>query len=380
MVFSLAEAETVQNNTINQIGFSIGCDIRIVTVKQEPLSFAVNITHALSGMISNVTPVISSYGRIAGYDLNIIGLDIELYKNMDVSIPEIFKLSLAALQTNPNGAIVGESMARALHLNVGSQVSVSNYYGRGSLDFREFHTNLTVVGMAQSAPGFGYLCPTSESTKGNLGFQEERMYILVNRDFLTGQDVPHKTRVFFVRAEKGSDSNKISQLVSKLPGVAAAYFPTFSHLEKLSEFWALYMQSVTSSLNLQFLAAITIGILVLAFFLQYMISERRLEYAVMRAIGATRKDITAIILAESILLVITALVFGSLLGMAYTVAATKLSFSVFPFRSTIGYEVTGPILVLVVSSAVVFLFAIIGSYFPARKAGQTNVAKELRNL
>lgn len=380
MVFSLVESETAKSNITNQIRYAIGADLRIVTTLEQPISFSQNLTSTTGlgleeeSRILRVMPVLYSEGRVSDLNIRIIGVDPMLYRDIAFWTPTslirpTYKQALERLQSF-NGITVSEYIVNTFNLDLGSQLRVR--WKGNEYDFQ-------VVGIIRSAPGFGEAEPTPESIKKSLAFQEDERFVIVNRQFLMDKDI-NMTRLFFASAKKGGDVRKTREILSKLTEVKEIYSPSTFDLSEFDIYRFLYMQGVTGSLILQFLLTTIIGLVSLAFYLDYVISSRSIEYAVMRAVGATRKNVTALIFIESVVVIVVSLITGSFLGISYSTILFDLLLQIFPFSSLVPYVLVIPVITLFFGFGVVLLGMLLGSYFPAKKAGRTDVATVLRNL
>jgi putative ABC transport system permease protein len=109
-----------------------------------------------------------------------------------------------------------------------------------------------------------------------------------------------------------------------------------------------------------------------------LVSERRREIGLLRAVGATRRDVTLIILGEASLI-------GLIGGGAGVAAAVAAAAAVdwasakwlpnFPFKPDSYFDLTWPILLGGLGFAV--LFCVLGGLLPARRAGRMEPAQAL---
>lgn len=377
MTFSLVEAETAQNNLKNQVRYAIGCDLRIVTAYEVPWSFAQNLTK-IPG-ISKVTPVLYYRVVFGSHVINLIGVDPTVYEDIGFWTPTSFvhptyERALELLAENPNGTVISSFVADALKLDLNSQIRITKLVHNRIVNY-----NLTVLGIMRSAPGFGDANPTSELVKGSFGFHEESKFFIVNKDFLISKGVT-ATNLFFASVDEETDVKGIIDTLLEMPEIEAVYSLETFDLGKVDIYRFLYMQGVTGSLDIQFLITVAIGIVSLAFFLEYMISERSVEYAVMRALGATRKDIKALIFIECILVISLSLIAGLLLGMVYSTLLFDLLLQIFPFKSVVPYVIAMPILPIGAGFGLIFIIALLGIHLSTKKAEKTDIAGILRNL
>jgi len=361
----------------NQVRYSIGCDLRIVTLSEVPWSFAQNLSE-IPG-ISKVTPVLYYRVVFGSHIINLIGVDPTSYRDIGFwastsFVHPTYEEALESLAENVNGTIISDFVAEALNLDLNSQVKITKLVHNKIVEY-----NLTVLGVMRSAPGFGDANPTRELIKGSFGFHEQYKFFLVNKDFLIAKGVT-TTNLFFASVEEGADVKGIIDTLLAMPEIEAVYSLETFDIGRVDIYRSLYMQGATGSLELQFLITIAIAIVSLLFFLEYIISERGIEYAVMRALGATRKDIRALIFIECIVVISLSLIAGSLLGIMYSSLLFDLLLQIFPFKSVVPYVIVVPAFPMAVGFGLILVIAFLGIYLSAKKAGKTDIARILRNL
>lgn len=377
MTFSLVEAETSENNLKNQIRYAIGCDLRIVTAREVDWSFARNLTE-IPG-ISKVTPVLYYRVMFGGYPVNLIGVNPESYRDIGAwsgtsFMHPTYEQALIPLSENPNGIIISDFVADALKLDINSEIMVTKILYPGVE-----HYNLTVLGIMRSAPGLGYAVPTSEIMKGSIGFQEKEKFFLVSSLFPISKGVT-TTTVFFAKVEEGTDVKDIIDRLANISIIKAVYsFETFD-LAKEDIYRSLYMQAVSGALSLQFLIAIIIIVISLALFLRFAASRRKMEYALVRALGATRKNIALLIFMELIVVISVSMIAGSLLGMIYSALLFDLLLQIFPFRSVVRHVIAVPTVPLLAGFGIILIASLLGIYTSAKTVGKADLAGMLRNL
>ena len=109
-----------------------------------------------------------------------------------------------------------------------------------------------------------------------------------------------------------------------------------------------------------------------------LISERRREIGILRAVGAARGDVRKIILAEAALIGLSggafgiAIAVGAARGIDYLSAGYVVDF---PFKPTTYFEFTPALLLGALGFAVAF--CVVGAFFPARRAAQMQPAQAL---
>ena len=103
--------------------------------------------------------------------------------------------------------------------------------------------------------------------------------------------------------------------------------------------------------------------------LSSILLSRIKEFALIRAIGASKKNLLNIILSEIIIICITGSLVGAILGYFLAIILGHLIFS-----SGVDFRFIGLILAIIVS----LIFALLASYYPIKKALKPNLANLLR--
>ena len=112
--------------------------------------------------------------------------------------------------------------------------------------------------------------------------------------------------------------------------------------------------------------------------LMMVVFERKRELGVLRSVGATRRDIRALVFAEGIAIGVT----GGLLGAAFAYgggglvdAMSRVFFADMPFRPDSFFVFEPRVTAFGVGLAVVF--ALVGAFFPANHAARMDPAEVL---
>jgi len=377
LVFSLVEAETSQKNLEIQVEYSIGCDYRIETHPTD-ISYA----KVLKSMcrFSTVTPIVRINGYVeppSSVRLTIIGIEPliygDLYRNHEYLTSWSFRdppfnEALLYLNQSPDGIIVGESLASTFE--IGRRISVRT--NAGTLKF-------TVIGIMNSAPGLGLADPLLQSQTGSFGYQQPGEFVIASLDYLEEYMLSYSD-LFFAGARLGTNMTETIEALMGLPLVKEVHSPSTFRLEEVDMHRFTYMQGANGILYVQFAATAAIAISGLSFFLEYVVSKKSVEFAVLRALGATRKDVTLIIFSEILATVVLSLTAGAFLGIAFSKIQFDVLLLVFPFGSSAPYLLVSPTFTIVLSFVAVFAAMSIASLMASRKAGRTDVVRVLRNL
>lgn len=295
--------------------------------------------------IGEVTGLRMSLSESKGTNLQMVGIDPDLY-------PKLSGLTFSS--GNPNEAfsklkegryvIINGIFASSQQVKVNDQLTLSTPEGMKSYQVAGIGMDFLNAKIA-----------TAYLSQENL-----------ERDFHERNDL-----LLLMNKEQGADGKAVEGAIR---GVLKDY-PNFAFTSTAEYKDALKVQ-IDQIMSFYFILLIAIAIpslLGLINTLAIAVMERMREIGVMRAIGATRRQIRRIILAESLLLTgigtLFSLLSGIWLGYLF-VAATN----VFGFKVDYAFPTFG----IIVGIAAGLIFGLAGAWIPARHAAQVNLLKALK--
>lgn len=401
--FVLETSQMVQSNADNELSYLIGSDCKVITTSDT----SVNFSNTLMGEdgVEYVTPVIQTTGDIGPFRVAMMGLDPALYweigkwertrlaaeydyspviqsLNANYGFDDLtdqgslksmtIEIALKVMSRSTNSLILNDFLAQHLKIGPGDSLVVRSIGGSWE-HFQEF----IVLGILETAPGFGKLDDAGrligKKTASDGGA------VLVSSNLLI-ETFEHEAASFFMLSTFNEASlNTISRNILNYPEVLRVF--TSQYAQEESRHFVRFL-GISGIAVVSFVCTIIISILCLTVFLDYIISERRQEYAIMRAAGAKKRQIASQILFEFLGILIPGFIVGLALGTAFSVMFVILSKEFLLYSGTLPFAIepiTPETLTLVILSFVVSIGAlVIGAVIPARKAAQSNVANILK--
>ncbi|MFX1508878.1 MAG: ABC transporter permease [Promethearchaeota archaeon] len=388
--FSAVEAQTYQVHLNRQIEYYIGADIRIYS-GPVPAQRVQEIT-ALP-QIYSATPFIEVRANLGQTEFRLHGIDPASYAQVGKwdqtsMVGDDYLTVLNRLEANPNGIILPEHLATLWNKAVGDPIDIRVWDQRiVILETKTFE----VVGIMRTAPGFGYANPSdpgaSVSTSPGFGFQTGNAFAFVHEDYFLVEvpswkvyDYVNLTQTFLARLNNAYTIQSALNALQSIDFVYYTWAPQTFDLESAYPDGYLFSQGIISLLSVGFLAALSISVVALTIFVNTIVSERRTEYAIMRALGGTRRQITAIVLGEFVGLILAAFIFSLIIGVIFSWVLMFSLLQLFPQPYVIPFSIIYPFSLLIAILGLVILGLIAGAYLPARRAGQVEVSNLLRNL
>ncbi|MFX0117032.1 MAG: ABC transporter permease, partial [Candidatus Hodarchaeota archaeon] len=396
-IFASIYNETMWTNTTAQAEFTIGSDYKILT-SQVPTSMVSNFS-SISG-IEEAMALPLTAGELGDGFVALIGVNATQYYRMGSWDDSCFdedknrvtyygdnggyygdssgekrsvKKILDDLESVPNGIIVNEALATDLRLEVGDIFQLANINPSDPTAAREEYFEIVAIGY--SAPGIGILSrfterPIGASTTRSLGAA------FVNSYFLEEHGITEAS-TFLLKKSSGADHDAILAELREFDEVQAIYYPDYYAIE---EEGFLALGGVPGILTIDFVGSLTIIAFSLGVFLEFIISERRQEYALLRAVGATKRQVSKSVVGEFLGIAIISLAIGGIVSLIFSLAFLELSVGNLAIFSILPYSIFIPLPMILVTVLIVFVFLMIGSLWPSRRASQTQIADVLRNL
>ena len=363
----------------SELKYAIGADMRVECDEAE-LDFLDNVLSDVGAFHS--MPIVETMGIIGSEMLHLEGVRASSYLWISDFSEEDFingnpQSILLNLSDTPNGIIISEFHSNLWRKSIGENLTFTI-----CTDGIRAKALFNIVGIMRRAPGFGEASTyklKQLSLACQLGFQTSMGgFALVNLDFLRTRFNINKTNLFFVKVPFKREISLMIDVLNELH--TDIYSPyTFAIQDSLPSI-SLFKMGFQGLTVIGFIFSLVMSLITIVLLLEPAIFERESEYAIFRALGATKKNLLSLILSEfaSVFMVIAAvsLSFGVLFG--YSMALLTLGVS--PYEPVLVHAPIFPFSLIFTLIASQTLIILIGCYLPARKISRIDPAVLLRNL
>jgi len=285
--------------------------------------------------------------------------------------------ALQALESNPRGIIISENYAHLWNKTVGDNITMAYYRPQLS------QIELEIVGYVRSAPGFG-LAYTEDRSRSSLtsgfGFQVSKGgFALVNYNFIQSLTGIIYTDLFLARVISTQDMPSLVTAL-EMNYEASVYTPQTTTPREISREIDLFMSGFESLTAISILLLGAMGVFSILTLLSSAVNSRMQEYAILRAVGARRSQVTSLVFQEFAGAVLTAMAISLVLGIVLGISLATISLGISPLWISSMYSPYVPIVPLSLL-IMIELGLLLGScLIPARRAVESNTANLLRNL
>ncbi len=265
---------------------------------------------------------------------------------------EIGKKTLAEFENQPNTCIVGSGLAKRYDFKVGDVITINGDIYPGTWEFQ-------VAGIYK---------PEFKST--------DAMSMFLNWNYLNEevkQTFPGRADEvgwYVERIGNGASSGEVSRSIDALFANSSAETKTESERQFQQGFLAS-AGAIISAMNYMSFVIVGIIMLVLANTMIMSARERTREYAVLKAIGFSGRNLAGMIFGESLLVSLL----GGVLGIFLTYPVVN-SFA--SFASFLGTQLSIQSITLITASAAVVFVGIAAAVFPIQRAMNTRIADGIR--
>ena len=218
-----------------------------------------------------------------------------------------------------------------------------------------FERKVQIVGFSKKAISLGFTIPIQ--------------YVKRFNSIFSGQDTRQEYHSVVLEAES---NERISTITKEVKSLGYDLDDKHAQAERLG----LVITIVTTIFTLISLLIVTVSAINIAHTFFMIIAERRREIGILRAIGANRWHIRAMILGEAALLGVIGGVVGVIVGRLGAMGIDALSAHYipdFPFKPESFFVFETSIQIIAIVAAI--LFCILGAYLPARRAAGMEPAR-----
>lgn len=311
--FYLTVQKSVQNNIILENEYRIGADIRIQTTVPVDISEFETKIAAIHG-IKNVMGLYSVRASIGASTVEVFGVDPEKYEKIgrwgDYSFAQQnYKEALTKLENDTWGIIISNHMAYRLGLDIGDKMFVTDFRGG------PFYLKLNVTAIMYSAPGLGFA--HGYDPKMARGTSE---FVIVNEKLITDEVGVGTGSLFLAKVEKGV---AISSLIETIQGISPYFIvnPEKINPRYVGFFLGNYLPSVRTIVLVGTIFLVIMAVVNSAITTDFIMEQRRNEYALLLAMGTNRAYVRKFILSETLVAVAISTLIGIPLGIILTAIA-----------------------------------------------------------
>ncbi|MCF2135923.1 MAG: FtsX-like permease family protein [Candidatus Thorarchaeota archaeon] len=374
------QAETYRVDLQQEISYAVGADLRVSSTSM-PLTF--NETIESYPGVNDAMAVIQTHGSIGTERISIEAVDPTEYAKIGHFDTSSFNGDdptevLARLVTTPNGILLSQYHADRWNKTVGDSITlfVSGRLAGSDVTFK-------IVGIVHSAPGFGYASAEdipSSRVGAAFGFQAKLAgFAITNINYISEQTGITTARLFLADLVCITDQDLLLRALNDLPGVSATTPEKFD-LSHQSFATALFLSTVEGLFSIGFAMSMLLSVFSLTLFLGSIVRERKRDYAILRAVGASKGQVIRTVLSEFTGIVLASLTLSLVLGAIFGFVMSVIVFAMSPFARLLAPVMVFPIGFLTLVIGFELILMVIGSYIPAREASKTDPAIVLRNL
>jgi len=371
LIYTITIETTITNNMKEEYAYLQGADIRIQTTTTNIKAFEEKVKN-----IEGINEVMGFYTlktHIASQAIELFGIDplkyLEIGRWIDTSfVNSTAEEALTKLNNDLFGLIISDYLANRLGFMMDESIYLSDFVA-GPL-FLTFN----ISGFSNSAPALGLA--HGSNPKNNRYIEE---FILLNKDILENILGVTNGTLFLASTSKGANMEEITIQLQSMDEVLSVnpdkINPTYTGLfilQYIPDVWIIVL--ITSI----FLALI--GIIYIFISIEYILQQRRREYALLLALGANPSKVKKIVLSELMIFIAISLITGIPLGIIETLISLSFIKPLLVNQEIIPIVLHINLISLLSAILIILLSAFFSSIPLIKKQTRYEVVKELRAL
>ncbi|MFX0090660.1 MAG: FtsX-like permease family protein, partial [Candidatus Hodarchaeota archaeon] len=321
--------------------YETGSDFKIYT-DQQNVSFAQTLEDD-SG-IEYCMPIQKGEGWL-GFTtrVHLYGVNASIYPQIGYWNPNSFVSDtpegvFARLNNVHHGIILNDFIAKQLEKDTNDRIILEVQSGG-----RNVRIEYLIVGVIYSAPGLGVL----SERKGEIGFLEDYGGVIINGYAMLEVEYNITTADLFL-AQATEPDNMAAKLETKnrLLGSPGVRHVGVSNIPPQDDILNLVGMNTILMLNL--VGSLLVLVVVIIFFFGTVVHERKTEFAIMRACGASIKGVKRLVIYEELILLGFTLIEGYGLGAFFAWIFVNITFPTIYHPAPVAYVITIPFASIVI--------------------------------
>ena len=305
-VFSMNLYATNARNEADEFYYNNGSDLRIQT---STVNINFNSTLAEIEGIDEVMPILRCEGLIGKKPITVYGVDPVVYSRIgrwDKSsvINDTQEKILNDLYLRDDGILISEDTITRL-----TNKTINSAYAIEELPNGTGRAWFNITGAIRSAPGLGLAFGINIEL--NQPYEE---YVIINQRKMERDFAVLDTNLFIASIDAGYDVEEIKAELLLLPEILSVN-PEIINQQFIGKFIGLYIPSVSSFLISQIILTNIIGLLIVGINIEFILTRRRQYNAILKSIGNSNKNLFRLIQSELLIVNITSIISGLIIGI-----------------------------------------------------------------
>ena len=315
LTFFISIRSITETNIELENNYRNGSDIRIQT------TVPINISE-YNERFSKIEGIVDTLGfyslraTIGPQDVEVFGVDPLKYLSVGNWIDNSFrnttaKEALTVLEESLDGLIISDYTANRYNFSIGRHMFIT--------DFKDgpFFLQFQITGIISSAPGLG-VAHGSDPIMAKSADE----YVLVNQEILQAIGVENGS-LFLLSVGENVDINQIIQKIQKISPLLVVN-PEKINPNYIGFFITKYIPHVSVILLLGIIVLSFVAIVYIIISTEFILNQRRKEYAVLLALGGKQSKIRGLVIGEILVFVVSTILIGVPVGLL--TALSSLSF------------------------------------------------------
>jgi cell division protein FtsX len=319
--FSFHIIDTLDKNEQQTFYYNNGSDFRLQTTFVN-YSFS-EIVKQNQG-IEDAMTVFQTSGKLVYTDVTVYAVDPIKYLQIgrwleSSSSNEDPATMLQRLNQTENGIILSETFTQRLNTTVGENITM------GNLPNDEFLNRFQICGSIHSAPGLGLASGLNLEL-----LQPYDEYVIINKRLLIQNYSVTRANIFLAKCAQDWQDKKeaIKESLEELPEVLDVN-PQIINKEFIGKYIDKYIPKTKTFLFSQIILLNILALVLGTLNVNFVLSQRTKEYAILTIFGNTTKDLLQMISSEIFLIVILSTALGFLVGLPFIYPTIRFSRAVF---------------------------------------------------
>ena len=368
-IFSMNLYTTLLNNDNAEVYYNNGSDFRVHTTYVD-MGFSDNLTRVEG--VREAMSVLSVEGKVTDKSVTVFGVDALKYLRIgrwESSPNDFYSMDymLNNLNKTDRGIIISSKFAETINLTQNPFLTLRDLPNRSNSEVFE------IIGVIDSAPGLGL------AQGNNLElYQANDQFMLVNERIVTQDYGVSDASLFFAKIIPNFTISEVLDNINELDNIIDVN-PEIINNQYIGKYISHFIPDVTSFVLIEIILVNIIGAIIIGSIMEFLLSQRKQNNAILYSIGNSNKNLAYMILSEILVIDTVAIFLALIIGVPFSLLSVNINSPIFTSHNIIPYLFSFDYVGIPIFVVLLFVLTIITAIPSIARFSQQNIAGALKN-
>jgi putative ABC transport system permease protein len=230
-----------------------------------------------------------------------------------------------------------------------------------------------IIGVIDSAPGLGLAHGSNLEL-----YQPNDQFFLVNEQIVIQDYGVRDASLFFAKIVPNYTISEVAENINDLDNIIDVN-PEIINNQYIGKYISQFIPDVTTFVLIEIILVNAIGLIIISSIMEFLLSQRKQNNAILYSIGNSNKNLASMILAEILVIDAVAIFVALIIGVPFSLLSANVNSPIFTAHNILPYSFAFDYLRIPIFVVLLLIFTIITAIPSITRFSNQNIAKILKN-